>query len=242
LQELPPGRDVAAATLPGPIDRPMERFQYRLIERDLGRFPSAKPAAEMSQQAALLLDRRGRIAQPPQIVEKSSSVTHQAVTTEARALRRNAGVTSLIHRLPPSDRVKSPTEEHSRIIPNHQSMVGHNLLMMNENEVIPRPARNNPVLGIMPQRVWRHTLLDPRGLGGGTDGAAELAGRQRLNRVAAGKQPASRQQQAAPPTRGGAGVNRLWVGRCPRGLCCQAVRVHACMSTSNLVREDESND
>ena len=26
LQELPPGRDVAAATVPGPIDRPMERF------------------------------------------------------------------------------------------------------------------------------------------------------------------------------------------------------------------------
>ena len=26
------------------------------------------------------------------------------------------------------------------------------------------------------QRVRRHALLDPRGLGGGTDGAAELAG------------------------------------------------------------------
>ena len=38
----------------------------------------------------------------------------------------------------------------------------------------------------VPQRVWRHALLDPGGLGGGTDGAAELAGRQRLDRVAAG--------------------------------------------------------
>ena len=47
----------------------------------------------------------------------------------------------------------------------------------------------------VPQRVRRHALLDPRGLGGGTDGAAELAGRQRLDRVAARKQPASRQQQ-----------------------------------------------
>jgi len=28
----------------------------------------------------------------------------------------------------------------------------------------------------VPQCVWRHALLDPRGLGGGTDGAAELAG------------------------------------------------------------------
>src|SRR5208282_6823605 len=28
----------------------------------------------------------------------------------------------------------------------------------------------------VPQRVWRHMLLDPRRLGGGTDGAAELAG------------------------------------------------------------------
>ena len=51
----------------------------------------------------------------------------------------------------------------------------------------------------VPQRVWRHALLDPRGLGGGTDGAAQLAGRQRLDRVATGKQPASRQQQVAPP-------------------------------------------
>src|ERR1700731_3054335 len=49
------------------------------------------------------------------------------------------------------------------------------------------------------QRVWRHALLDPRGLGGGTDSATELASRQRLDRVAAGEQPASRQQQAAPP-------------------------------------------
>src|SRR6516164_6161359 len=46
----------------------------------------------------------------------------------------------------------------------------------------------------VPQCVWRHALLDPSGLGGGADGAAELAGRQRLDRVAARKQPASRQQ------------------------------------------------
>src|SRR6201982_2764492 len=31
-----------------------------------------------------------------------------------------------------------------------------------------------------PQRVWRHALCDPRGLGGGADNAAELPGRQRL--------------------------------------------------------------
>ena len=40
------------------------------------------------------------------------------------------------------------------------------------------------------RRVWRYALLDPRGLDSGTDGAAELAGWQRLDRVAAGKQPA----------------------------------------------------
>ena len=50
----------------------------------------------------------------------------------------------------------------------------------------------------VPQRVRRHPLGDPGGLGGGVDDAAELAGRQRLDRVAAGKQPAARQQQAAP--------------------------------------------
>src|SRR5260370_15436953 len=51
----------------------------------------------------------------------------------------------------------------------------------------------------VPQRVWRDALLDPRGLGGGVDGTTELTGRQRLDGVAAGKQPAARQQQATPP-------------------------------------------
>jgi hypothetical protein len=50
----------------------------------------------------------------------------------------------------------------------------------------------------VPQRVGRHVLVDPCRLGGGADDAAKLTGRQRLDRVAAGKQPASRQQQAAP--------------------------------------------
>src|SRR5215469_5042426 len=51
----------------------------------------------------------------------------------------------------------------------------------------------------VPQRVRRDALVDPRGLGGGADNAAELAGRQRLDRVAAWQQPASRQQQVALP-------------------------------------------
>src|SRR5215469_3492409 len=60
-------------------------------------------------------------------------------------------------------------------------------------------TRNNRALGIMSQRVRRDVLVDPCGLGGSADNAAELAGRQRLDRIAAWKQPASRQQQAAPP-------------------------------------------
>ena len=51
----------------------------------------------------------------------------------------------------------------------------------------------------VPQRVRRDALGDPGGLGGGADNAAQLPGRQRLDRVAPWKQPASRQQQAAPP-------------------------------------------
>ena len=47
----------------------------------------------------------------------------------------------------------------------------------------------------VPQRMRRHPLLDSGGFGGGVDSAVELTGRQRLDRVAAGKQPASRQQQ-----------------------------------------------
>src|SRR5215472_12420579 len=46
----------------------------------------------------------------------------------------------------------------------------------------------------VPQRVWRHALFDPRSLGGGVDGTTELASRQWFDRVAAGKQPAPRQQ------------------------------------------------
>ena len=44
----------------------------------------------------------------------------------------------------------------------------------------------------VPQGMWRDALFDPSGLGGGVDGTTELAGRQRFDRVAAGKQPASR--------------------------------------------------
>src|SRR5215469_10795089 len=39
------------------------------------------------------------------------------------------------------------------------------------------------------QRVRRHALLDAGGLGSGMDGAIELAGGERLERIATGKQP-----------------------------------------------------
>ena len=52
------------------------------------------------------------------------------------------------------------------------------------------------------QRVRRHALLDPGGLGGGTDGAAKLTGRQRLDRVAAGNsQPRSTSRLRRRPSR-----------------------------------------
>jgi hypothetical protein len=41
------------------------------------------------------------------MLEKSSSMTHQAVAAEAHAMR-NGGIKSLIHRLPPSDADKRP--------------------------------------------------------------------------------------------------------------------------------------
>src|SRR5271163_3059419 len=50
----------------------------------------------------------------------------------------------------------------------------------------------------VPQRMRRHPLLDPGGLGCGMDGAVELAGREWLDRIAAWKQPALRQKHAEP--------------------------------------------
>jgi hypothetical protein len=47
------------------------------------------------------------------------------------------------------------------------------------------------------QRVRRHPLVDPGRLGGGVDGAAELACGQRVDWVASGKQPTLRQHHAA---------------------------------------------
>jgi hypothetical protein len=51
----------------------------------------------------------------------------------------------------------------------------------------------------VPQRVRRHALLDAGSLGGGMGGAVELAGREWLDRIAARKQPAPRQQNAQAP-------------------------------------------
>jgi hypothetical protein len=45
----------------------------------------------------------------------------------------------------------------------------------------------------------RHALPDPGGLGSRVDGAVELTGRERLDWVAARKQPAARQQHATAP-------------------------------------------
>src|SRR3954471_10582872 len=46
------------------------------------------------------------------------------------------------------------------------------------------------------QRVRRHPLLDPGGLGRRVDGAVHLTGRQRCDRIATREQPALRQHQA----------------------------------------------
>src|SRR5712691_3895592 len=52
----------------------------------------------------------------------------------------------------------------------------------------------------VPQRMRRYPLVDPGSLGGGVDGAVELTGRERLDRVAPREQPGTRQQHAAAPT------------------------------------------
>ena len=46
----------------------------------------------------------------------------------------------------------------------------------------------------VPQGMRRHPLFDPGRLGGGVNGAVELTGRQRIDRIAAREQPAPRQQ------------------------------------------------
>jgi len=49
------------------------------------------------------------------------------------------------------------------------------------------------------ERVRRHSLLDASSCDRSVDGAIELAGRERLDRIAARKQPAPRQQHPQAP-------------------------------------------
>jgi hypothetical protein len=60
----------------------------------------------------------------------------------------------------------------------------------------------------VPQRVQRHSLLDAGDSGRSVDGAIELAGRERLGRIAAGKQPAPRQQHPQAPALAPPGAHR----------------------------------
>ena len=50
----------------------------------------------------------------------------------------------------------------------------------------------------VPQRVWRHPLLDLGQMGGGMNGAVELARRQRQQPITARKQPHRRPRNAIP--------------------------------------------
>src|SRR6516164_7174991 len=97
----------------------------------------------------------------------------------------------------------------------------------------------------VPQYVWRYALLDAGGLSGGMDGAIELTGRQRLDRVAAGKQPTPRQQQAAPPALPPPGTQQLEQLRrqhcvtVPTPLAAFDAQQHALgIDIANLERDD----
>src|SRR6516162_11933426 len=77
----------------------------------------------------------------------------------------------------------------------------------------------------VPQCMWRDVLFDPCGLGNSVDGTTELAGRQRFDRVAAGEQPASRQQQATTPPLPPPGAQQfeeLWRQHCMAVLAALA--------------------
>src|SRR5215813_1782139 len=67
-------------------------------------------------------------------------------------------------------------------------MVRHNLLMMNENKVTPRRSRNNPALGIMPQRMNADPLGEAGTPGRQANDPMQLA-RTRMLPAVAGKQP-----------------------------------------------------
>ena len=104
------------------------------------------------------------------------------------------------------------------------------------------------------QCVRRHTLLDPCGIGRGVDGAVELAGGERLERIAAGKQPASRQQHTqvttlSPPgaqqfeqlrRQHGVAVPRFREGRLLRPLPCSTRSSMRSEATSPTLRATTS--
>jgi hypothetical protein len=76
----------------------------------------------------------------------------------------------------------------------------------------------------VPQRVRRHSLVDPGGLGGGVNGAVELTGRERFDRIAARKQPAPRQQHAAAPALPPPGAQQLKQRRRQHGIAVPRFR------------------
>src|SRR5215471_3851216 len=89
------------------------------------------------------------------------------------------------------------------------------------------------------QRVRRHALLDAGGLGSAMDGAIELAGGERLERIATGKQPSPRQQHAqvsalAPP--GAQQLEQL----CRQHVAWRSLRPLPCSTRSSMRSESTS--
>src|SRR5260370_15553263 len=165
-------------------EKALEPFLIKCVQR---KPVPAEPAAEIRQEGTLLMHRLRSVTLAAKQCCKSIQVDCQRASAGVLGSCRCVIVAICDHWSVSKSSGEIPAGDGSRIMPRDQPLVLAQVTDVTEVSGDDRSmTRNNRALGIMPQRVRRDALLDPRGLGRGTDDAAELAGRQRLHPGSAG--------------------------------------------------------